>query len=194
MAVKWSHEASCYIPGENMVVRRLPCVDCGGTPARYIERRLCSRCYHRKAGRKGLGRLPDAELIELWSAKHGDCRVWLGHISPEGYGKIRAHYAHRRSYELRVGPIPDGLVIDHLCSNRWCVEPRHLEPVTHTENIRRAYRQIEACPRGHAYGDDNPRGKCRPCARKRVAAWTEERLKRGWVRTSAGWKRPEVER
>jgi hypothetical protein len=66
------------------------------------------------------------------------CWVWLGSRSPEGYGRIGVAYAHRISYERHVGPIPEDLHIDHLCRNKTCVNPEHLEPVTQAENQRRA--------------------------------------------------------
>lgn len=71
------------------------------------------------------------------------CWVWLGSISDSGYGTIgrgpggKNVKAHRWVYENIIGKIPDGLQLDHLCRNRSCVNPAHLEPVTHTENIRR---------------------------------------------------------
>ena len=72
------------------------------------------------------------------------CWPWRGQVNRGGYGvaryKRRTTTAHRAIYRILVGPIPDGLELDHLCRNRLCVNPAHLEPVTHLENVRRAYR------------------------------------------------------
>ena len=69
------------------------------------------------------------------------CWLWTGKPAKNGYGVISVNntdrYAHRLSYELHIGPIPDGLTIDHLCMVRLCVNPEHLEPVTRSENTRR---------------------------------------------------------
>ena len=78
---------------------------------------------------------------KLWEEGSG-CWLWLGHLNPKtGYGKKMWHgttyLAHRWMYEQRVGPIPEGMVIDHLCRIRHCVNPDHLEVVTHEENCRR---------------------------------------------------------
>jgi hypothetical protein len=77
------------------------------------------------------------------------CLLWLGAITggPQGgYGQIRPvggngapRRVHRVVWEDEHGPVPAGLVLDHLCEVRRCCEPMHLEPVTHAENIRRAY-------------------------------------------------------
>lgn len=76
----------------------------------------------------------------------GSCWVYRGALSSEGYGRIRdAEYAHRAAYQLLVGPIPEGLELDHVCRNRQCVKvvadssgPAHIEAVTHSENMRRS--------------------------------------------------------
>jgi hypothetical protein len=76
----------------------------------------------------------------------GKCWIWTGAKNNKGYGNYRllhmkwATTAHRVSYELCVGEIPNGLYLDHLCRVRSCVNPNHLEPVSNTENIHRAYR------------------------------------------------------
>lgn len=109
------------------------------------------------------------------------CWEWLGKLNEDGYGSFYenkiVHRAHRWSYESIVGPIPDGLEIDHLCRNRACVNPEHMEPVTHAENVRRGKshevnRKKTHCPQGHPYSGDNlyvsPKGyrACRTCQRE----------------------------
>jgi hypothetical protein len=101
-------------------------------------------------------------LPRFWASvkKTEDCWIWTGRISEHGYGLFntgrrslgenRRHYAHRYSYELLVGPIPEGLTLDHLCHtqddacadadnclHRRCCNPAHLEPVTSAVNTRR---------------------------------------------------------
>lgn len=81
-----------------------------------------------------------------------DCLVWLGAKTTAGYGEFqinkRTVYAHRWSYENFIGIIPEGLFIDHLCKNKSCVNPYHLEPVTNAENIKRGLEK-EFCKYGH---------------------------------------------
>lgn len=113
------------------------------------------------------------------------CWVWTGTLLANGYGHIsvgaRPRLVHRVSYEMHVGPIPDGLQIDHLCRNRRCVNPAHLEAVTARVNTLRAHSITAAnsrkihCPHGHPYSPENTvvscgRRLCRICrtAQKRA--------------------------
>lgn len=114
---------------------------------------------------------------------HEDCWPWLGNIALTGYGRIsignRLQYAHRIAYTLAKGPILGGLTIDHLCRNRACVNPAHLEMVTLSENIRRAglhgiaaiHAVKDTCPQGHPYDglyvhSGRRQRTCRTCARE----------------------------
>jgi hypothetical protein len=102
----------------------------------------------------------------------GPCWIWTGSTDEKGYGRFHDNgprKAHRCSYELHVGEIPDGLEPDHLCRNRPCVNPGHLEVVTHRENCQRARYSNEECAKGHALPDPGPNGRrvCRECANER---------------------------
>lgn len=112
------------------------------------------------------------------------CWDWDGAHFKTGYAETwdgrRPLYAHRVSYELWVGPIPDGFVIDHLCRNRGCVNPEHLEAVSQRTNILRgtgmsARHAVKThCPKGHEYTAENTYNypnknsrECRVCMRER---------------------------
>ncbi len=96
------------------------------------------------------------------------CWRWTGYVHTYGYGRFREGtagsrkvQAHRFGYEYFIGPIPKGLDLDHLCRNRACVNPDHLEPVTRRINLLRGIglpaieiRQTH-CPKGHPYNGDN---------------------------------------
>lgn len=133
-------------------------------------------------------------MDKFWSKvnKTEDCWLWTATKTQGGYGRVRVDgklwVAHRYAYEMEVGPIYPGLVLDHLCRQPSCVRPSHLEPVTHTENVRRGkggrppgpgakksgrLRNPDGtfveCPQGHPYAGDNlyvrPSGfrDCRRC-------------------------------
>ncbi len=120
----------------------------------------------------------------------GDCWEWTGAVTTGGYGSFRPvpsespTTAHRAVYEFLVGDIPEGLDLDHLCRNRSCVNPDHLEPVTRIENMKRASKRRTSCPRGHRMIGENlviDQGsrRCRTCVNM------DRRLryhdhKRGW--------------
>lgn len=103
------------------------------------------------------------EKVEL-DPKTG-CWEWQACRCSGGYGnfrhKGRVVVAHRLAYETLVGPIPEGLDIDHLCRNRKCVNPHHLEPVTRRENILRGegqgakHARKTHCQHGHPLSGEN---------------------------------------
>jgi hypothetical protein len=109
------------------------------------------------------------------------CWIWDGQVGANGYGvlsltKKTKIYAHRASYELFKGPIPDGLTIDHLCRTLKCVNPEHLEAVTLEENSRRAANRTDVCPSGHPKDGlitrgVRPRRYCKECCRIRARRW-----------------------
>lgn len=123
--------------------------------------------------------------------KTDGCWLWRGSINALGYGnfcptRARTVKAHRFAYEALIGPIPEGCDLDHVrargCTNRHCVNPAHLEPVSHRENIRRGDSPSSRngrkthCVNGHEftpeniyYRPDNGARQCRECARLREA-------------------------
>lgn len=116
------------------------------------------------------------------------CWLWTGYCDTRsGYGTFRIgpqglRKAHRFAYEFFVGPIAEGLVIDHLCRVRCCVNPQHLEPVTDEENQRRGHHGVlyvpkSHCPQGHPLAGDNlyepsPHVRmCKTCRREAQLRW-----------------------
>lgn len=174
-----------------------PCIDCG-SPEFYARER-CHSCYDRlrKEQRRngawvrlvGEGTPLERLMADATTTSQG-CILFGGATISKGYGQISVHgrqmLAHRAAYELLVGPIPDGLVIDHQCHNRdltcrggdaclhrRCINVEHLEPVTGAENTRRGHggwinASKRHCPSDHAYDEANThwydgRRYCRAC-------------------------------
>lgn len=115
-------------------------------------------------------------------------------MTGSGYGnfmlvKGRAVPAHRFAYEECVGPIPPGMMIDHLCRVRRCVNPEHMEVVTNQENARRGARGrlVTHCPHGHEFTSENThirrdgRRRCRTCMEAKLARYVAMKKRHGDV-------------
>lgn len=130
----------------------------------------------------------------------GGCLLWTGYTMKNGYGSVtrrgRKFLVHRLSYEQNIGPIPEGMVIDHVkargCRHRNCVNPAHLEAVTQKENVWRgdndkvAIARSNVCSQGHV--DDftvlsNGGRRCRPCFNDRHRQ-RRQRLKAAGVKAA----------
>ena len=117
------------------------------------------------------------------------CVEWSGTRYSSGYGRItegrkKHYYVHRWAYEYFIGPIPEGMVIDHICRNRACCNPSHLEVVTSGENTRRGfpYRERKThCIRGHEYTAENTHlnsagfRECKICLKERGKRRNDEK-------------------
>lgn len=146
--------------------------------AEWWERNKARVYAERKDARKALaqGDLPNevrGKLAKRTLVRDDGCWEWIGTKDKNGYGLFMGVGAHRLSWLACVGPIPEGLTIDHLCRNTSCVNPMHLEPVTLLENLRRSYRvkaarEAKTCKHGHEWRTNattNAQGLrvCRTC-------------------------------
>lgn len=147
-----------------------PCGHCGRTlyvaPSRvkYFTNLYCDR----QCRSQGLTRPVEDRFWEKVQKLDSGCWRWTAGLAKAGYGSFNAggrppRYisAHDFSYELHFGPVPEGLELDHTCRNRWCVNPDHLEPVTHKVNVQRGMspamviRRSDVCAHGHPRTPEN---------------------------------------
>lgn len=157
-----------------------------------LARTWCRRHYDRwtrwgdpLGGQAGRALPPGEAFRARYQIEPSGCWKWTGKRVVNGrYGEfgvagvVNRGRAHRWSYEHFVGPIPDGTEIDHLCRNTLCVNPAHLEPVTHQVNVARGesppaqHARKTHCPQGHPYDvfTDRQR-KCRACMREISRKW-----------------------
>lgn len=130
---------------------------------------------------------PSAEVRFLARINYdaSGCWLWTGSRCHDKYGEptygrfsldhSTTLLAHRVAYEWWVGPIPEGMELDHVrergCKHKHCVNPAHLEPVNHGQNMTRAYAVRTTCPQGHPHDKVNARGHriCSQCHREAVA-------------------------
>jgi hypothetical protein len=152
---------------------------------KYGGKRYVARWYSETAEQRFWKKVnKDGPIIK---PELGPCWIWTGAKSEYGHGiflfvmkpKKILGMAHRFAYETFVGPVPEGKELDHLCHNPPCVNPKHLEPVTHKTNVQRGLAGIinnhfaakTHCPRGHEYTPENTyydkhgRRACRTCHR-----------------------------
>lgn len=132
---------------------------------------------------RGPARTPIVQRLLRRTVKDGDCWLVVSTLQANGYAAVYTPgppearlMAHRVVFEHFRGAITDGLEIDHLCQRRNCINPAHLEPVTHAENLRRASDRLwatrETCARGHPLPeagirrDRNGRPRCATCYRE----------------------------
>lgn len=149
---------------------------------------------------------PIERFHQWYAVNEGGCWIWIKIVRADGYGSFpfngRCVLAHRWSYEHFVGPIPDGLTLDHLCRNRACVNPNHLEPVTLRINSLRGeappiqrWRE-DRCIRGHDLAEayvrtDTGHRMCRACRRER---WADKARDPAWRAERATYERERKER
>ena len=134
---------------------------------------------------------PKVKILAKVSRNKNGCWVWIGAIFKKehgNYGQMRVgrgggklRRAHIVSYETFVGKISEGLELDHLCHNTLCVNPEHLEPVTHAENMkRRKDSNLPNCKHGHLYTPEttyiNVRGRreCKTCIKLRYKKYHDK--------------------
>jgi hypothetical protein len=156
--------------------------DCG-RPAEIKSRKLCRKHYRRAQLHGLIQPLTPEDRLWVKIRKTETCWLWTGTPDSSGYGQISINrvkrLVHRVVYELLIGPIPDGLTLDHLCRVRLCCNPAHLEPVTGIKNVMRGESlnarngRKTACVHGHSFDLINtywrPDGtrQCRECRRRR---------------------------
>lgn len=167
--------------------------ECGNLVGRKGARGWCTKHYQmwRLTG-DPCGTTAPVPAERFWAKveKTEYCWNWTHSTDGCGYGMfkdIRMHRAHRWAYENLVGPIPEGLVIDHLCRNAQCVNPAHMEPVTNDENLERGWGRrvktgwVNACINGHDFTAENtyinPLGRkvCRKCTTASRARHTKRK-------------------
>lgn len=176
------------------------CAACGTGFLRVPSKvgRYCSRAFsnsHRPNDNRPRKSLEDRFWSYVFPEPNSGCWLWGSHIDEDGYGRIGAGggrgsmlLAHCVSWGMLRGVIPFGLKLDHLCRNRACANPDHLEPVTNKVNILRGVgagalnARKTHCPQGHAYTEENTYRGPEHARRRQCRTCTSER----WKKRAAG--------
>jgi hypothetical protein len=186
---------SCRSSAPRMADPFRPCRHCGEVfRARRVTSRYCTetcqhasvRQAHANVGERILARLDCNGPVPAHRADLGPCWVWAGSLQKQGYGNIgvegRTRLVHKTAFELAYGPVPDGLELDHLCRNRPCANPYHLEAVTRRVNALRGQAPMVVvhvtgiCQKGHPFTPENTQversksgiaRRCRACLKNR---------------------------
>ena len=124
-------------------------------------------------------------FLRKFMVSESGCHQWTAATQKDGYAIIsdagKPVLAHRWSYQHFIGPIPDGLTVNHRCRNRPCVNPDHLELLTHADNVRYsadlgAYQAGDTCRRGHAWDGHFKSTGARRCVRCEAARAKAKRM------------------
>lgn len=176
---------ACVICGKELTKDQIRRRNSGRSKALY-----CSRdCYgiSIRGKTKTYKTTPKERFMEKVNKVEGGCWEWIGAKMPAGYGRfgytendvLNNDYAHRISYSFFKGKLKEGLVIDHICRNKSCVNPDHLEQVTQKENLNRSGLVVSTiagrkthCKHGHPFDEENTyhwngERRCRACGRMR---------------------------
>lgn len=157
-----------------------------GAEIKTIKAKTCRGCANRAKGKAAVVTMNKAYILARVTVTDNGCWLWNLSRNADGYGKVGRttnpwgeQMAHRVAFRIWNGDIPDGLQIDHLCRNRPCANPAHLEAVAHRTNMRRAPHiaaQIARthCKWGHEFSPENTyvapsdnRRRCRACVKRR---------------------------
>jgi hypothetical protein len=160
-----------------------------GCDKRGHGRGLCSMHYYRLRTfgdpaierTKGVTPRPAVDRLSEKLVEDDGCWLYTGHLDRRGYARVDGGLGHRFTYEFYIGDVPLGLELDHLCRRPSCVNPWHLEPVTHAENVRRGragWSLDGRCKNGHDLTDpdnvyahhDGVGRKCKTCTKARAQA------------------------
>ncbi len=179
------------------------CLVCGhqfAIDTRHPKQKFCGpECFYKNRSLQTLEKRFWKKVVK--SDDPNGCWLWIGAKAANGYGIMRKpgkvqQVAHRTSYELLVGPIPEDLTIHHICKNKLCINPAHLVALTHYEHVHLHHPSKTHCKWGHPFDRKNTNirktngeRRCRTCAREKQARYRAAKLLTGEPTRYAQWKK-----